>query len=271
MKPRKPRHSAEEKEESSRRWREVPIEQLIQEQDEEGLRAAAGDPRMNEDLALAFLNRRDLPGAVLEGLAKNGKAMKHRPVIVTLAAHIKTPRHVSLPLIRTLYVFELMQISLTPGVHADIKMAADAAILMRLESISSGERLALAKRGSNRVVAALLLDKEERILEAALHNPFMTEAGIVKAIMNEDAPQEMLQLVCRDRKWSLRTDIRIALLRNEKTPLASVLEFARSLPSVTLKEVLRHSRLTPNVKEYLKRELEARDTFRYFTTKSGNP
>ena len=101
--------------------------------------------------------------------------MKHRRVLAAIVSHVKTPRHVSLPIARHLYTFELLQIALTPAVSADVKMAVEDAITMRLESISAGERLALAKRGSTRIAAALLFDKEPGVMKAALVNPFMTE------------------------------------------------------------------------------------------------
>ena len=97
-----------------------------------------------------------------------------------------------------------------------------------------------------------------RIVEAALRNPHMTEVWIVKAVTNQRAAAETIGAISRHKQWSLRRDVRIALLRNDYTPLARALLFAQSLPSDTLREVLRYSHLSPNVKEYLLRELEAR-------------
>ena len=52
-------------------------------------------------------------------------------------------------------------------------------------------------------------------------------------------------------KWSLRKEVRIALLKNDKTPLARVLAFAQSMSAPVLREVLATSRLSEKVKEYL--------------------
>ena len=235
------------------------LEALIHEQSEESLRAAAADARLTEDLALALLERRDLPRAVIELLAKNGAVMKHRPVIAAIVRHPHSPRHVSLPIARHLYTFELMQIALLPGIAADIKMAAEEVIVSRLETVSAGERLSLAKQGSGRVAAALLLDAEARVVHAALLNPRMTEVFIVKALMREEAPEHFVEAVCRHPKWSLRAEIRMALLRNDKTPLARVLQFARAMPKPALRDILTHSRLGANVKMYLMKELEERN------------
>jgi hypothetical protein len=237
------------------------LEEMMQSREPDVLKAAASHPGMNEDLALLFLTRRDLPAAALEALAKNGHAMKHRRVLAAIVAHVKTPRHVSLPIARHLYTFELLQIALTPAVPADVKMAVEDAITMRLESISAGERLALAKRGSTRVAAALLFDREPAVMQAALVNPFMTEVWIVKAIMSKDATAALVGEVSHHVKWSLRKEIRIALLKNDMTPLGRVLAFAQSMSAPVLRDVLATSRLSPKVKEYLTKELENRKSY----------
>ena len=231
---------------------------VTDEQSAEALRTAAADRRLTEDLALALLERRDLPAPVIETMVRNGAVMKHRSVLNAMVIHPRTPRHVSLPIIRRLFTFELMKIALTPAVFADIKKFAEEVLISRLETVTPGERLTLAKRSSPAVAAALLLDPEKRVMQAAMHNPHMTEAAIVKALMNEKARQQLIDAVCHDAKWSLRREIRIALLRNEKTPLAPALAFAEAMSSASLRQVLNNSRLRANVKSYLIKMLEDR-------------
>jgi hypothetical protein len=235
-----------------------PLEQLIHDPSPEVLCAAAGDRRLTEELALALLERRDLPASALEQLARHSALKKSRKVQLALVTHPRTPRFVSLPLLKHLHTFELMQVALTPAVAADVKAAADEAILHRRETISPGERLTLAKRASGRLAGALLLDPEPRVVEAALQNPQLTEALVVKALMKERGPQALAERVCQHSKWSLRREVQRALLRHPGTPLGRVLLFARGLPTEALREIMRQSRLSGNVRAYLMRELEAR-------------
>src|SRR5947208_12591628 len=53
-----------------------------------------------------------------------------------------------------------MQVALAPALAADIKRTAEDALTNRLETISSGERLSLAHRASDRIAAELLCDTE---------------------------------------------------------------------------------------------------------------
>jgi len=141
-----------------------------------------GDPvnaaasELSEDQALAMLRRTDVTASSLAQLARNPRVMNSRKVLLALATHHRTPRHITIPLLRRLFTFDLMQVVLAPTVAADVKRAAEEQILNRLESLSSGERISLARRGSGRVAAALLLDTESRVTSTALDNSRLVEA-----------------------------------------------------------------------------------------------
>ncbi len=235
-----------------------PLDKLLHDPSPEIAVAVGGDPRLTEDLALALLCRRDLPKEALEAVAKNAAVMKSRKVMLAVVAHPRTPRHVSLPIARHLYTFELLSLALTPTLAADLKIAAEQTIITRLETITEGERLTLAKRGSTRVAAALLAGTQVRVLQAALDNPHLTEACVVKALAAADTSQTLVEAVCRHGKWSLRLEVRIALLRNQKTPLARIIAIAESLPAPAVRELLAHSRLSENVRRYLLARVERR-------------
>jgi hypothetical protein len=237
---------------------EGPLEDYLRSEEIAVLRGVAASARLTEDLARKLIERRDLPPQVLEDLSRNAAVMRHRKIIAGVVAHPRTPRHVTLPITRNLYTFELMQLALTPGIAADVKLAIEETLVSRLETISSGERLTLAKRGSTRTAAALLSDPETRVIEAALDNPFLTEAWVVKALAREDSPQALVHAVCKHPKWQLRRDVQVALLRNEQTPLAQAIAIADGLPAHLVEEVLRYTRLKPNIKAYLSKKVESR-------------
>jgi hypothetical protein len=216
------------------------------------------DASLSEDAALSLLKRADLAPEILEQISKLGELLKYRKVKLALVEHPKTPRHVSLPLIRQLYTFDLMQVALTPAVPADVKRAADETLAHRLETLASGERLTLAHRGSGRIAEALLADADVRVMQAALHNAHLTEASIVRGLTRPDSHTAFVDAVAHHPQWSLRREVRVALLRNEKTPMARAVEFARGLQPTVLREILQTSRLPANVKEYLFAEIAER-------------
>jgi hypothetical protein len=220
--------------------------------------ARASDPALTPDLALAMLQRRDLPPDAVEQITHNAGVMKSRKVRIAVAAHPRAPRRIALRLIREFYTFDLMQFALLPAVAADLKRSADDLLVTRVTSITLGERIALARRASANVAAALLLDKEARVWQTALDNLRLTETAIARALLRTGAARAFVEAVCHHPKWSLRPEIRIALLRNEKTPLSRAIEFARRLPSAQLRDILHASRLPEKIKDALRKGSESK-------------
>jgi hypothetical protein len=237
---------------------DADLERLVHDSSPEILTAVAADARLTEDLALALLNHRDLPREALEALSKNGHLARLRKVRMAIVIHPRTPRHVSVPTIRHLYTFDLMQVALLPSVPPDVKRAAEEVLISKLASISSGERATLARRSSGRVAGALLLDKEDRIMQAALANPQMTEVSIVKALKAGHGTELLAPAVSRHQKWSYRNDVKAALLGNKDTPSGRLIHLAAELPINLIKDVLRNGKLSAQAKNSLLAVLEKR-------------
>lgn len=248
------------------------------------LRTAA-DPSLTEDLALGLLKRSDLAPEILERLAKNGAALKSRKVKIALVSHPHTPRHVSIPVARHFYTFDLMKVALSAAIAGDTRVAVDDILISRLKTITVGERLTLARRASGRVAAALLLgvgvdDKtksvadtgfstdekgnrkpkaegpalETRVMKTALENPRLTEALVIGSVLHPRAGADLVEAVAKHPKWSKRREIRAALLRTAHLTLAKALEFSREIPAPLLDELLASSHLPARIKNQLLRE-----------------
>jgi hypothetical protein len=112
-----------------------------------------------------------------------------------------------------MFTFELLRVVQTLGAPADIQRLCEESILTRLESTTAGERVTLAKSATGRIAAALLHDAEARIRDAALENPRLTEALIARELMRPQVARTLIDALQAHRKWSLRREIRDAILR----------------------------------------------------------
>lgn len=208
---------------------------------------------LSEDLALGHLKDPVLSPEAVEQISRNAGAMKSRKVRLAVAAHHRTPRRIALRVIRELYTFELMRFALTPVAPADLKRVVDELLLGRLSSITLGERISLARRSSAAVAGGLLLDKEPRVWQAALENPRLTEVGVVRALAKSAASRVFVEAVCHHAKWSVRIEVRFALLRSSYTPLTKAIEFARRIPPRQLQDILHASKLPESVKREVRK------------------
>ena len=247
---------------------------------------------LTEDSALALLSKADVASETCERIAKNGNLLKSRKVKRALVCHPRTPRHVSVPVARQLYTFDLMKVALSPTVISDIKVAVDEILISRLRTVTEGERLTLARRATGRVAAALLMDseiasgkvelrsndatlgyekrdakgksniatKDTRVMQTALENPRLTEALVIKAILTPHAGFGLINAVAHHTKWSVRRDVRAALLRTEYLSLAKALEYSREISTHALAELLGSSRLPEPIKKQLMKESKDSDS-----------
>jgi hypothetical protein len=221
-----------------------------QRSEESSAQAARLIPALTEDAALALLKSPDASAESLAHLAKNPITSKSRKVLVGVVTHSRTPRHVSIPLLRTLFTFDLMKVALTAAVAPDIKRAAEEQILARIESLPLGQKVTLARRASGRVAAALLQTSDQRVISPALDNKQLTEALVVQALMKPSAPKRLFVLVSGHLSWQLRREVQIALLRSDKTPLEHARLFAKNFSEDFLSEILPDERkLIPELKD----------------------
>lgn len=235
------------------------VEELVESVFVEDLVVAAGHGLMNEDLALTMLKRRDLSASVLEALIWNHGVMKHRKVLVNVAQHPRTPRHISLPLLRRLFVFELMHVALEPVVATDLKLLAEEILIDKLETLSLGESINLARRASTAVAGRLLLHGEVPVIEAALQNSRMTEVSIVKSLGKRDVPPALISMLAEHPKWSLRREIQIAIIRRPEATDAIVLKVIGKLPKPAIFDLLEHIKLPKGREEFLRATLAERN------------
>ena len=149
---------------------------LLHHSSREVLEAVLGAPQVNERHLLILLTRKNLPREIVARIAGNREWMGSYQMKLAVVKHPRTPRDHAIRLLKFIYLFDLLAITMTPGVPADLKRLAEDAILAQRTSLPLGQRISLARRGSLRVVSRLLNDSDPTVIEAALANPVLTRS-----------------------------------------------------------------------------------------------
>lgn len=248
----------EERIERAQRGGPGEIRQLVHDSATEVLDALLQNPFLSEEHLLTLLHRKDLPWEFLEAMAKNEELMRSQRVKAAMVQNPKTPRLVSLVLLKFLYVFDLVTVSLQPAVPAEIKRLAEDRILNRIQQLPVGQQIALARRGSARVVAGLLMEGNEPVIGPALDNVFLTEGELIRVLRRDELPEAVVEQMAQHPKWSRRYDLRLQLVRHPLTPLATVLGFLAELKVADLRLLATDKRMRPTLREYVREEAERR-------------
>jgi hypothetical protein len=227
------------------------LEPFFKEAAKEVLIGLARNPNLQERDLLRLLERKDLAAEVLREIAAHKEAARHYGVKLALARHPRTPRLVSLPILKFLYLFDLVRVSQSPAVPADVKMVAEETILKKVDTIPRGEKISLARRASGRVAAGLLPTDDRELILAALNNPYLTEAHLTKVLASDSVPAIVVEILASHEKWSRRYYLRLALIRNPHTPFAQVQAFVPDMAVTDLREICLDRRMPEPVRNYI--------------------
>ena len=234
------------------------LSSLIHATDEQALLALLENPAVEEPHIVQMLERLDLSANVLTAIAENGKWTASEGVRLRLARHPRTPRRFALALLRQLYVFDLVRLSLLPSTPAEIKRVAEELIVTRVPHLPVGQKLTLARRGTSRVAGALLAEGHQQAIKLALANPFLSESQILKVLAKAGVPERVVAAIAQHPKWSVQYNVRVALIRNQHTPVPAVLAFLPNLTLRDLKELATLDGVAPHIRKYIQREMSRR-------------
>ena len=222
------------------------------------LLALLENPALDETQVCLLLERKDLPGEILEEVGRRKALLKSYRVRRALAFHPRTPRLVSLRLLRDLYLMDLVQVAILPGVSAELKRNAEEQLIARLPQLPLGQKITLARRGPARVAGALLAEGHVQIAPVVLDNPYLTEAQILKTLSREKLPAPVIPAIVQHRKWSISYNIRLALIRHPAAPLATILSYLPQLTVSDLRELAAPGIVPENLRKYLQAEVQRR-------------
>jgi hypothetical protein len=242
------------------------LSSLIHETDENTLLVLLENPTVEEPHVIQMLERLDLSAKVLAAIAENGKWISSEGVRLRLARHPRTPRRFALALLRQLYLFDLVRLSLLPSTPAEIKRVAEELIVARVPHLPVGQKLTLARRGPSRVAGALLAEGHPQAIKLALANAFLSESQILKVLAKPGLPERVVAAIAQHPKWSVQYNVRVALIRNPHTPVPVVLAFLPNLTVRDLQNLAALESVTPHVRKYIQREL----SWRFGAPKDGN-
>jgi hypothetical protein len=205
-----------------------------------------------EDEALAVLENPFVTPQIIGKLAQNPRITGFYSVRLRMVAHRQTPQAHAVKLVHYLYWFDLVRVSIDVQVPAPVRRAIDTQLLLRVEKLSLGERVASARRCGAALIKFFLFDPHTTIFEALLNNQRLREDDLLVLVSSSRATPEKLAMVAEDAKWSYRYAVRKALVLNPITPRAAAATQLRYLSRGDLRRI--HS--NPATSVYLRRCIE---------------
>jgi hypothetical protein len=210
---------------------------------------------LDERLLIALL-RRAVPAAFLEEIASSRLWSERPRVIARIVLSPKAPRALALRLVGSLAWRDLAEVAATMRVSVAVRVKAEAALRDALPEMRLGDKVTLARLATPPLLALLLGDPAQTVVESALTNPRLREQDLVTALRRDDVRRVLAEETAASWRWARCYAVRLALALQPRTPLAIALQQITTLVPRDLRRLSEEQNLHPLVRSSARFVLE---------------
>jgi hypothetical protein len=118
----------------------------------------------------------------------------------------------------------------------------------RISSMAVKEQIVLALKGTREERAILINSRNRLVVQSVLSSPKLTDPEIEQFAQARSASDEVLRIICGNRRWLRRYGVVLALVQNPKAPLQTTLRLLSTLNQKDLARVSRNRNVHPVVR-----------------------
>jgi len=215
----------------------------------------------DEEMPLLLRNRRAAP-ALLTRIGRDRRWTRNSEVRRLLVQHPQVPMAVARSLLSHLFWKDLLEVSVNLQVSPVIRRQTERMLQVRVEELSLGEKIALARRAPRRVILSLFHSDDPKVLRSVLGNLTLIEQDAVNIAGASKTSGDVLAYLALHPKWGVRRAVRQALIRNPRTPVPVALRLIGGLPRRDLQDLIRDAAVPKIVRVGAERRLEGRHVAR---------
>jgi hypothetical protein len=213
---------------------------------------------LTEEMAVSIARNRAAAPETMGFLAADVRFKKCGELKAAVCRNSKTPPRITLSLLKFLRIFDLADISRDLRMPVDTRRKIEFILAEKIPSMPSGVKIALAKRVGGATLLTLMEKGDERVITACLESPLLTEAHLCRLAGRPTTKAAVIRLIALNARWSLRYNVRFALIRNYFTPMSAVLEFIRGTKAADLRELYADPKVPASTRPFLFNELQQR-------------
>ncbi len=156
---------------------------------------AANTKTLTEQEALAVLTNPYVTPQVCQTIAQSHRLTAFYSVRLRLVAHRVTPQAHAVKLVHYLHWPDMVRLSVDVRVTAPVRRAIENQLILRVDKLSLGEKIAAAKRCSAALIKAFLFDPDAKVFASLLVNQRVREDDLVLIANSDRASAEKLQIL----------------------------------------------------------------------------
>jgi hypothetical protein len=129
-------------------------------------------------------------------------------------------------------------------------------LTQRLMKMNISQKIKLATMGNKEARSLLLRDTNKLVAVAAIRSPRITDGEVQMVANNRAAQEDVLRVIYQSREWTKKYPIKLALVKNPKTPLAVSMKFLSTLRESEIKDLARSKSIPQGIQSLAKKMME---------------
>lgn len=204
----------------------------------EAAAALLAHPDTEEAHVLAALRKGNLARGVIEAISRHERWSSRYTIRAAIVNHPKTPKTLALRLLNLLFWKELLRVTSNFRLSMPIRVAAERHLLDLIPKLELGEKITLARQVPLGIVLVFIKEESARVIEALLVNPRLREIEVRALAENPDTQPEVLRVVAQSSRWASREPVKLALVKNARTPVHVALRLLAQMPTQRIERLL---------------------------------
>ena len=189
------------------------------------------------DEACRILRGRRISPDALARIAGDGRLQASHEVRLRTVLRPELPLAAGLPLLGGLRWRDLARVMDDVRLFAPLRARAEQLLGERIEEMTSGEKVTLARLATRVLILTLRDSYDARVIAALLSNPRTIEEDALRIARSPSSPQSVLAALARSERWCERRVIRMALAQNPRSASADALRALRGLGARDLRKI----------------------------------
>jgi hypothetical protein len=133
-------------------------------------------------------------------------------------------------------------------------------LTQRIMKMSISEKIKLATLGNKEARTQLMRDSNKLVCVAVIRSPRITDGEVLAAAANRAVNDDVLRVIMNNREWTKKYPVKLALVKNPKTPLTISMKFLNTLRESEVKDLTRDKNVPSGVQQLAKKQMEKKNT-----------
>jgi hypothetical protein len=219
----------------------------------------------HEDIVRQLCENANASRALIDGVCdfavRSGVVLNEVPQMKEARVRIFGPEALAKPVDQGPTAAEIMReyLELADEAAPPMEEGKRLTLAQRVMKMSITEKIKLATVGNKEARGLLIRDTNKLVAVAVIRSPRITDGEVLRITQNRAVLDDVLRVIYGNREWTKRYAVKLALVKNPKTPLAISLRFLSTLRESEIKDLARDRNVPSSVQMAAKKMVDKKD------------